>query len=96
MDTLGVIVAVGALVVGLMLLTGHGSFFMQTGTDASRKKVYDDKKVEKASGIAFIVTAALSAIDLFTTTMTMKIAYLAALILVFGVLIWYIVNKCKI
>ena len=96
MTTLGVIVVVGAFILGIMLLTGHGDFFMQAGTTPGMKKIYDDKKVAKASGIAFLVTAGVSAIDLFTETLPLKIAYLVAIIVIFGVLFWYIVNKCKL
>ena len=95
MTAFGVIVVVGAFVIGIMLLTGHGDFFMQTGANPGMKKIYDDKKVAKASGIAFLVTAGLSAIDLFTDTLPLKVAYLVAIIVIFGVLFWYIVNKCK-
>ena len=41
------ILTIAALVVGVMLFTGHGSFFMKGGNTQARAQKYDEKKMEK-------------------------------------------------
>ena len=36
-----------ALIVGIMLLTGHGDIFLKGGNTKLRKEKYDEKKMEK-------------------------------------------------
>ena len=48
------ILTIAALVVGFMLFTGHGSFFMKGGNTQARAQKYDEKKMEKVSGICLI------------------------------------------
>ena len=48
------ILTIAALVVGFMLFTGHGSFFMKGGNTQARAQKYDEKKMEKASGTCLI------------------------------------------
>jgi hypothetical protein len=43
------ILTIAALVVGVMLFTGHGSFFMKGGNTQARAQKYDEKKMEKVS-----------------------------------------------
>lgn len=50
MDYLDLILTVAALVIGVMLLTGHGSVFMKGGNAEIRRKLYDEKKMEKGCG----------------------------------------------
>ena len=50
MDSLGLILTVAAFIVGIMLLTGHGEIFMKGGNADVRKKLYDEKKMEKGCG----------------------------------------------
>ena len=38
------ILTIAALVVGFMLFTGHGSFFMKGGNTQARAQKYDEKK----------------------------------------------------
>ena len=38
-----------ALIVGIMLLTGHGDIFLKGGNTKLRKEKYDEKKMEKVS-----------------------------------------------
>ena len=52
MGSLDIFLTVAALVAGVMLLTGHGDVFMKGGNASERKKLYDEKKVQKATGIA--------------------------------------------
>ena len=40
------ILTIAALVVGIMLFTGHGSFFMKGGNTQARAQKYDEKKME--------------------------------------------------
>ena len=47
MDSLSLILTVAAFIVGIMLLTGHGEIFMKGGNADVRKKLYDEKKMEK-------------------------------------------------
>ena len=46
MDSFDMILTIAALVMGVMLLTGHGDILMKGGNAAERKKLYDDKKVQ--------------------------------------------------
>ena len=50
MDSFDMILTIAALVMGVMLLTGHGDILMKGGNAAERKKLYDDKKVQLVSG----------------------------------------------
>ncbi len=47
MGSLDIFLTVAALVAGVMLLTGHGDVFMKGGNASERKKLYDEKKVQK-------------------------------------------------
>ena len=40
-ETLDIFITVVSLVVGVMLLTGHGDFFMKGGNADLRKNLYD-------------------------------------------------------
>ena len=42
MDSFDMILTIAALVMGVMLLTGHGDILMKGGNAAERKKPYDD------------------------------------------------------
>ena len=95
MDALDLILTVGAVVIGIMLLTGHGSFFMSGGDAVKRKKLYDEEKMEKASGIALLAIGVLTGIDHITTTVTAKIVYIVVLVIILAVLIYYLKTKCK-
>ena len=43
-----------ALIVGIMLLTGHGDIFLKGGNTKLRKEKYDEKKMTKGSGVTLI------------------------------------------
>ena len=49
MDSFDMILTIAALVMGVMLLTGHGDVLMKGGNAAERKKLYDDKKVQETN-----------------------------------------------
>ena len=99
MGSLDIFLTVAALVVGVMLLTGHGDVFMKGGNASERKKIYDEKKVQKATGIAMILMGIVTGLDMVLddkiNVMFSKIGYLVLIIVIFAVLVVYIRKKCK-
>ena len=99
MGSLDIFLTVAALVVGVMLLTGHGDVFMKGGNASERKKIYDEKKVQKATGIAMILMGIATGLDMVLddkiNVMFSKIGYLVLIIVIFAVLVVYIRKKCK-
>ena len=99
MGSLDIFLTVAALVVGVMLLTGHGDVFMKGGNASERKKLYDEKKVQKATGIAMILMGIVTGLDMVLddkiNVMFSKIGYLVLIIVIFAVLVVYIRKKCK-
>ena len=99
MGSLDIFLTVAALVVGVMLLTGHGDVFMKGGNASERKKLYDEKKVQKATGIAMILMGIVTGLDMVLddkiNVMFSKIGYLVLIIVIFVVLVAYIRKKCK-
>lgn len=94
-DSLNIILTIAAFIVGIMLLTGHGDIFLKGGNSDISKKLYDEEKMAKASGVALILIGVVSAIDLFTTALAFKIAYIAALLVIIVGLVCYLRLKCK-
>lgn len=94
-STLDFVLTFGAIIIGILLLTGHGSFFMKGGDARKRQKLYDEKKMEKASGIALILIGIATGIDSFTTSVAAKIAYIVVLGVIFVLLVYYMRAKCK-
>lgn len=92
--TFDFILAGASLIVGIMLMTGHGDFFMKGGNTQQRKKKYDEVKMAKGSGLALILIGAATFIDSYTTTVAAKIGYLVVLVVIFAGLAWYLKNKC--
>ena len=72
----------GPIIVGILVLTGHGDFIMKGGNEQARKAHLDEKKVEKVSGIAAILIGLASGVDMFTTGVTAKTIYLGVVILI--------------
>lgn len=95
MDYLDLVLTVAALVIGVMLLTGHGSFFMKGGNSEIRKKLYDEKKMEKGCGIALILIGVLTGIDMLTTEIAFKIGYIVFLLIIIAGLLYYLKVKCR-
>ncbi len=95
MDYLDLVLTVAALVIGVMLLTGHGSFFMKGGNSEIRKKLYDEKKMEKGCGIALILIGVLTGIDMLTTEIAFKIGYIVFLLIIIAGLLYYLRVKCR-
>ena len=95
MDSLSLILTVAAFIVGIMLLTGHGEIFMKGGNADVRKKLYDEKKMEKGCGWALIAIGVVSAVDMFTTSLAAEIGYIVAVLIIIIVLVYYLRVKCK-
>lgn len=93
--SLDYILTFAALIVGAMLLMGKGEIFLKGGNSELRKKLYDEKKMEKGSGVALILIGIASGIDIFTTTIAAKIAYIVVLLIIFIGLVYYLKVKCK-
>ena len=96
MDALNLFIIAGSLIAGVMMLTGHGSVFMGGGNSQERQKRFDEKKMQRASGIALVLVGIATAIDCITKTFAAKIIYMVVIVLIFAVLIIYIQKKCKI
>lgn len=94
-STLDFVIAIGSLIIGILFLTGNGAIFMGGGNADKRRQEFDQKKMEKACGIAMLLVAAVTAIDGFTTSIYAKIAYTVALIVIFAGLFIYIRMKCQ-
>lgn len=88
------ILAGASLIVGIMLMTGHGEFFMRGGNTQLRKAKYDEDKMAKGSGLALVLIGILTFIDSYTTAVPAKIAYIVALVAICAGLIWYLKKKC--
>ena len=88
------ILAIAALVFGIMILTGHGSVFMKGGNTQARAQKYDEKKMEKVSGIGLILIGIATGIDAFTTSVTAKIVYVVVLIVILAVYLFVLRTKC--
>ena len=83
-----------ALIVGIMLLTGHGDIFLKGGNTKLRKEKYDEKKMEKASGTCLILIGVATGVDAFTTSVAAKIAYVVILFVILAVFLFVLRTKC--
>ena len=92
---LDMILTVGSIVIGIMILTGHGDIFMKGGDAQKREKLYDKNKMDKASGIALILIGIATGIDSFTTGVAAKVGYVVVLLIILVVLIYFLKVKCK-
>lgn len=88
------ILAGAALIVGIMLLTGHGDIFLKGGNTKLRKEKYDEKKMSWGSGVALILIGILTFIDSYTTTVASKIVYIVILLAILAGLVLYLKYKC--
>ena len=83
-----------ALIVGIILLTGHGDIFLKGGNTKLRKEKYDEKKMEKVSGICLILIGVATGVDAFTTSVAAKIAYVVILFVILAVFLFVLRTKC--
>ena len=91
----GAFLAAASVLIGILILTGHGDFFLKGSGSDVREKMYDMEKFSRACGIAALLFGAVTGIDCLTHTVAAKIAYVAAIALIFAVLVVYIQKKCK-
>lgn len=94
-SSIDLILTVGSVIIGIMLLTGHGDVFMKGGNAEMRKKTYDEEKMAKASGAALVLIGIATGIDSVTTGLPAKIAYIVVLLIILGVLLFYMRTKCR-
>ncbi len=94
-ETFSYILAIAAVVIGIMLLTGHGSVFMKGGNTQARAKKYDEKKMEKVSGICMLLIGIATGIDIFTISVTAKIVYVVVLFVILAVFLFLLKTKCR-
>jgi hypothetical protein len=95
MDTLSVIITVGAIIMGLMLLTGNGGIFMKGANETERRRLYDEKKLEKVYGVGMLLIGIVTGIDCFTTGLAAEIIYIIVLIIILVVMMTIARTKCK-
>ena len=94
-ETLDIFITVVSLVVGVMLLTGHGDFFMKGGNADLRKKLYDEEKLQRASGIGLLCYGAVTGINMLFQGFTASIIYFVVILVISAVLIWYECTRCR-
>ncbi|HJB14649.1 MAG TPA: DUF3784 domain-containing protein [Candidatus Blautia excrementipullorum] len=93
--TFDFILAGAAIIVGIMLLTGHGDIFMKGGNTQLRKAKYDEEKMTKGSGVALILIGIATGIDSYTTGLAAKVGYIIVLVLILVGLMLYLKYKCQ-
>ena len=95
MDSFGLILTVAALVMGVMLLTGHGDILMKGGNAAERKRLYDEKKIQLISGVTLLIFGVLTGLDMLIKSYVYDIIYLVLVIVIFIAMVVLIRKKCK-
>ena len=88
------VLAGAALIVGIMLLTGHGDIFLKGGNTKLRKEKYDEKKMTWGSGVALILIGIVTFIDPYTTSLASKIGYIILILAILAGLVLYLKFKC--
>lgn len=94
-QTFSYILTIAAVVIGVMLLTGHGAVFMKGGNTQARAKKYDEKKMEKVSGICMLLIGIATGVDAFTTSVAAKIAYVVVLFIILAVFLFLLKTRCR-
>ena len=95
MDSFDLILTVAALVMGVMLLTGHGDILMKGGNAAERKRLYDEKKIQLISGVTLLIFGVLTGLDMLIKSYVYDIIYLELVIVIFIAMVVLIRKKCK-
>ena len=88
------VLAGAALIIGIMLLTGHGEIFLKGGNTKLRKEKYDEKKMSWGSGVALILIGIITFIDSYTTSIASKIVYIVIILAILAGLVLYLKYKC--
>ena len=73
---------------------GTSRFFMKGGNTQARAQKYDEKKMEKVSGICLILIGVATGVDAFTTSVAAKIAYVVILFVILAVFLFVLRTKC--
>lgn len=94
MDSFDLILTVAALVMGVMLLTGHGDILMKGGNAAERKRLYDEKKIQLISGVTLLIFGVLTGLDMLIKSYVYDIIYLVLVIVIFIAMVVLIRKKC--
>ena len=95
MDSFDMILTIAALVMGVMLLTGHGDVLMKGGNAAERKRLYDEKKIQLISGVTLLIFGVLTGLDMLIKSYVYDIIYLVLVIVIFIAMVVLIRKKCK-
>lgn len=95
MDSFDLVLTVAALVMGVMLLTGHGDILMKGGNAAERKRLYDEKKIQLISGVTLLIFGVLTGLDMLIKSYVYDIIYLVLVIVIFIAMVVLIRKKCK-
>ena len=95
MDSFDLILTVAALVMGVMLLTGHVDILMKGGNAAERKRLYDEKKIQLISGVTLLIFGVLTGLDMLIKSYVYDIIYLVLVIVIFIAMVVLIRKKCK-
>ena len=95
MDSFDMILTIAALVMGVILLTGHGDILMQGGNAAERKRLYDEKKIQLISGVTLLIFGVLTGLDMLIKSYVYDIIYLVLVIVIFIAMVVLLRKKCK-
>ena len=95
MDSFDLILTVAALVMGVMLLTGHGDILMKGGNAAERKRLYEEKKIQLISRVTLLIFGVLTGLDMLIKSYVYDIIYLVLVIVIFIAMVVLIRKKCK-
>lgn len=92
-DWVFAIILVGA---GILLLTGNGNILMGGAQGAAeRKKLFDEKKMQRAFGIGFLLLGVANVVTIFVKSFAVSVGYLVFVVLVIGVEVFYVNKYCK-
>lgn len=95
MDSFDMILTVAALVMGVMLLAGRGDILLKGGNADARKKIYDEKKLQKIYGVTLILLGILTALDMVIKSYAYDIVYLVVVIVIFAISVVIVRKKCR-
>ena len=95
MDSFDMILTVAALVMGVMLLAGRGDILLKGGNADARKKIYDEKKLQRVYGVTLILLGILTALDMVIKSYVYDIVYLVVVIVIFAISVVIVRKKCR-
>ena len=68
--------------------------FYERRKHTGQSQKYDEKKMEKVSGICLILIGVATGVDAFTTSVAAKIAYVVILFVILAVFLFVLRTKC--